>query len=120
MKILENADRRVLNYENVLHRFMDNEGLLVKFLLKFVEDATYSRLREAIASKDAEQSFKEAHTLKGVAANLGLTTLEEVSHQMTELLRAGRFEEAAKQILPLEAAYADVESLVEELKGVIG
>lgn len=46
-------------------------------------DAFYT----AVRTQDAETAFRAAHTLKGVALNLGLTDLAEAAAAMTEALR---------------------------------
>ena len=74
------------NYEDVLGR-LNNEALIRKFTLMFLEDSSYMQLKQAMADKNYEEAFRSAHTLKGVCQNLSFDRLYEVSHNLTELLR---------------------------------
>ena len=74
------------NYEDVLKR-LRSEVLIKKFTLKFLEDKSYSQLKQALEDKNFEDAFRAAHTLKGVCQNLSLDRLYEVSRDLTELLR---------------------------------
>ena len=74
------------NYEDVLKR-LRSEVLIRKFTLKFLEDKSYSQLKQALEDKNFEDAFRGAHTLKGVCQNLSLDRLYEASRDLTELLR---------------------------------
>ena len=60
------------NYEEVLERLAGSEALVLRFLKKFSTDKTFSELEKAMEARDIEMIFRQSHTLKGVAANLGL------------------------------------------------
>ena len=73
--------------ETTVNRFMGNEGLYLKFLMKFQDDRHYESLEKNLEEQKYEDAFNDAHTLKGVAANLGLDTISNASSKLTELLR---------------------------------
>ncbi len=118
MSNLAGADKSILDYESGIHRFMNNEKLFQKFLLKFLDDKSFERMKEAVIRQDCEQGFKEAHTLKGVAANLSFTELTEISSELTELLRAGKLAEAAQKLPELEKAYERVVGFLQKVREV--
>ncbi|MCM1496177.1 MAG: Hpt domain-containing protein [Bacteroides sp.] len=70
-----------------LKRFMNNEALYMKFLNKFLTEPTYEQLQECIQKEDYPEAFRQAHTLKGVSANLSLTLLADSVSRLVELLR---------------------------------
>lgn len=70
-----------------LKRFMNNEALYMKFLNKFLTEPTYEQLKECIEKEDYQEAFRQAHTLKGVSANLSLILLTDKVSQLVELLR---------------------------------
>ena len=72
------------NYEDVLRR-LRSEVLIRKFTLKFLEDQSYSLLKQALGDNNYEEAFRGAHTLKGVCQNLSFDRLYEVSSELTEL-----------------------------------
>lgn len=88
-----------------LARFMGNEELFFKFLNRFPEDACYQRIIANIQCNNTEEAFKAAHTLKGVAGNLSLDRIYQVTVPMVEALRADNLEEAKKYVKDLQEAY---------------
>lgn len=76
------------DYEAVMGR-LRQEDRVRRFLLLFPKDENYQLLGEGLERKDWEQAFRAAHSLKGVALNLGLSELAQSSSELTELLRAG-------------------------------
>ena len=50
-------------------------------------DGTFEELKQAVSEKDIEKSFRAAHTLKGVAANLSFNELAKAASELTEQLR---------------------------------
>lgn len=74
------------DYEDVLRR-LSAVGMVKKFVRKFMEDSSYGRLQTALEQEDIPLAFREAHTIKGTAANLGLNTLAATVTVLTEELR---------------------------------
>lgn len=70
-----------------LKRFMGNESIYMKFIMKFLDDKSYESIKENLEGKNYEEVFKSAHTLKGVTANLGLDPINAVASEMCEFLR---------------------------------
>ena len=56
-------------------------------MLKYPADPSYAQLEAALAAQDWETAFRAAHTLKGVAQNLGLDNLYKVSAALTDAVR---------------------------------
>ena len=77
------------DYKDVEKRFGSLETAEY-FVKKFKSDKTYSMLTEAYAENDNEKAFRAAHTLKGVAQNLGFDALYRASSALTEHLRGGQ------------------------------
>ena len=69
------------NYEDARSR-LAMDKLIEKFMLKFLDDTSMDLLNKSVAAGDVQESFRAAHTLKGVAAKL----MERVS-ELTEQLR---------------------------------
>ena len=74
------------NYEEVVSRF-PREDRILRYLRMLPADGSMELLAAAMRTQDAETAFRAAHTLKGVALNLGLTDLAEAAAAMTEALR---------------------------------
>lgn len=76
-----------VDVEAALSRFMNNEALYMKFLNKFITEPTYERLKDSMEAEDYPEVFRQAHTLKGVSANLSLNPLTASTEKLVELLR---------------------------------
>lgn len=94
------------DYEDVLGR-MRKETLVEKFALKFLDDPSFQTLQQGLAVHDRETAFRAAHTIKGVAQNLGFTGLYESASSLTEMLRhnQGDENEISAMVIQLETEY---------------
>ena len=70
-----------------IKRRLGNDALIAKLSLKFLSAKEYSEIGDAINNRDWETAFLNAHTLKGVALNLGYNELAKAASALTELLR---------------------------------
>ena len=57
-----------------------------RFLRMFAGDDTFAMLQAAMSAGDDQRAFRAAHTLKGLAANLGLVQLWQAASALTEAL----------------------------------
>ncbi len=105
------------DYDDVLHRLMDSEALVARFAGRFLDDASFAQLEEALAAQDAPGAFRAAHTLKGVAQNLGLVNLYAPASSLTEALRGGSLEGAEELAAPVRAQYAATCAAIAEALG---
>lgn len=94
------------DYEGVLGR-MRKETLVEKFALKFLDDPSFQTLQQGLEVHDRETAFRAAHTIKGVAQNLGFTGLYESANRLTEMLRhnEGEEKEISSLVNQLETEY---------------
>lgn len=76
-----------VDVDSTLERFMGNEELYLKFVRKTGEDPTVGELMEALERGDYDAVYRSAHTLKGVAANLGFSYLQSAAEKAVCLMR---------------------------------
>lgn len=79
------------NYEDVKGRLLTDERIS-KFVKRFPADGSFTLLKTSLAEKNVEEAFRAAHTLKGLAQNLGFTQLYLKAAPLTEILRSGCLE----------------------------
>ncbi|MEG2199653.1 MAG: Hpt domain-containing protein [Anaerovorax sp.] len=72
-------------------RFLNDMDLYKKCLVVFLEDPSFEKLSEALLETDYAKAFEYAHTLKGVAGNMGLTPIYQVICNMVEALRKNEY-----------------------------
>ena len=89
MKLEELYQKIGGDLKNVMKR-IPNEAMIGKFVRKYANDPTYNRLTAAVEAKNWKDAFIAAHTLKGVAQNLGFDALYRASSALTEHLRGGQ------------------------------
>ncbi len=107
-----------VNVEEAMQRFMNNDKLLERFLIKFVSDGSYGNLVKAMEEKDCDKAFTEAHTLKGVTGNLALSGLNSVISEQTDHLRGKDFDAAAEMMPRVTALYEEVLGVIKEVYGI--
>lgn len=74
------------NYDEVFGRLRTDERI-AKFLRRVADDKSMELLETSIASGNAEEAFRAAHTLKGICMNLALTKMSASASAATEALR---------------------------------
>lgn len=102
------------DYEEVFGR-LRSERLITKFVLKFPGDPSFSQLQSTLEEKNVEEAFRAAHTLKGVAQNLGFTPLYEATATLPEVLRAGNLPEDDNMMNAVAKEYERTVAAIEQL-----
>ncbi|OLA87433.1 MAG: hypothetical protein BHW44_07355 [Roseburia sp. 40_7] len=87
-----------MGYEDVSGR-LGSDALIKKFVIKFLDDASFTRLRDGLQENDGEKAFRAAHTLN-------FDTLYKPCAEITEALRDGRITEGCNTLfLEVEKEY---------------
>lgn len=103
--LTEAAKELNIDLEGTLGRFSGNEGLYLRFLRRLPQDKTFEQLAQGVEQGDAQIMEQAAHTLKGVAANLGLEDLRQASDGVVQAVRAGQTGEACGQFERVRQAF---------------
>ena len=110
-----NLEKCGVDLKVTMERFMGREDLLFKFLKKFSSDESYSGLISTMESKSFEDAFAHAHTLKGVASNLGLGNLTKSTSELTEKLRAKDYTDYEGMVENIKTDYAAAMEMIKTL-----
>ena len=78
-----------INVEDALSRVGGNMGLYKRLLGRFVEGNSYEELVTTLQRGDLEESSRQAHSLKGVSANLSLVKINTLSVELEKLVKDG-------------------------------
>lgn len=103
------------DYDEVLRRFGSDE-IVRRFVLKFEKDGSFPSLDGTLKKGDVENAFCFAHTLKGIALNLGFKKLGALSGEVTTLLRSKDLEKAVAAFPALKEEYESVVFCIASLK----
>ncbi len=112
--------QEVMDVPQALHRLNGKEPLLLSILKTFLEDLPRPEdaIAAAVETGDVEAGFRRAHTLKGVAATLAITTVPEAAEELETLLRAGSCEDCGEPLNRLQEAMARFRALAAPLLAV--
>ena len=83
-----------------------------RFLRMFAGDDTFAMLQAAMSAGDVQRA---AHTLKGLAANLGLVQLGQAASALTEALRGSDMQRASALYPETAAAYRQACAAIGDL-----
>ncbi len=87
---LSNSALSVLDTRRGLLLAGSDEALYRAFLLDYPQDDTVPRLRAALNAGRMEEAALLAHTLKGLAAQLGMDEVAGAACALLEAIRAGK------------------------------
>lgn len=87
MDMLEELEKLGCDMEGAMERFLNDEDFYRECFEKVLEDPGFNSLGEALREKDVQRAFESAHALKGVLANLGLTSLYNIIVEIVNPLR---------------------------------
>ena len=107
------------DYETTMSRFAGNEKFYLRVLGMLPNDKSMENLGRTIKNGDMAGAFEAAHTLKGVAGNLGLTPLFEAVFAIVEPLRKKTARDDYMQLYTvIQGEYERAGAFLESLKDV--
>lgn len=92
-----------------------SEAMVRKFARMYAGDTSCDELEAAVKAKDWQTAFLAAHTLKGVAQNLGFAQLARDADALTEHLRGASPLTQPELLEAVRTAHAHVLFALEEL-----
>jgi CheY-like chemotaxis protein len=109
-----------LDVKQGLQRCTHNPAFYASMLRRFVasQEGVSQRIEEALASKDLPLAERLAHTLKGVAGNLGASSIQHDAEELENALQRGT--PMAQTRAALERTAAALDALITALKAAPG
>ena len=93
---------------------LSNEKLVKRLLGKYPADKNYGLLEEGMAKKDYDQAFNAAHTIKGVASNLGFDELQAAASEMSEAFKKKQYDGLEEMFARVSKAHQSILSGIEQ------
>ena len=78
-----------IDVNDALSRVGGNMSLYKRLLGRLVDGNLYDELLTALQNGDVEESTRQAHSLKGVSANLSLVKVNGLSVELEKLVKEG-------------------------------
>ena len=107
-----------INLTDGLVYFSENERLYEKYLFRFLEEPTFPELFKAIEEDRREDARRAAHSLKGMTATLGFTSLNTSVKAQEFEFKNGRWEEGNQYTDELKKEYARIISVLRAVKAL--
>ena len=107
-----------INLTDGLVYFSENERLYEKYLFRFLEEPTFPELFKAIEEDRREDARRAAHSLKGITATLGFTSLNTSVKAQEFEFKNGRWEEGNQYMDELKKEYARIISVLRAVKAL--
>lgn len=115
-RVWEILEKRGCNIPQIKERFMDDTQFYLECYEQFMLDDNFRILGVQLRAKQVTEAFETAHTLKGLAANMGLSDMFSVLSDIVEPLRDGCCEEGLLDFYnQLMVLYAQYKTLLDDL-----
>jgi len=103
-----------MDFVRALEEFEGNREFLMGLLERFLENvrAQLGTIREALDRADAEILRREAHAIKGGAANLAAVELSSAAADLEKTAKSGSLGEVPARLERLETAYQRLDAFV--------
>lgn len=115
MKLQDLSSLIDIDIQGSLARFSNFEPMYIKYLKRFNTEPTYAALKEAVNNKDFGAIETTAHTLKGIAGNLGLNTLYRDFNAIVQAVRAQEQDKALILCAEIDAKVEQVKQAIAQL-----
>jgi PAS domain S-box-containing protein len=109
-------DNEVFRESELLERLMDDRELAHTILAGFLDDVPTQvrKLKDFLNSGDTPGAQRQAHTIKGAAANIGAPALSEVAFELEEIGKSGRLGDALDVLPRLETEFQRLRNALEQ------
>ena len=105
-----------INLTDGLAYFSENERLYEKYLFRFLEEPPFPEHFKAIEEDRREDARRAAHSLKGITATLGFTSLHTPLKAQEFEFKNGRWEEGNQYTDELKKEYARIIEVLQAAK----
>lgn len=106
------SERQYIDIESGLARVRGNKTLYGRMLGMFLNGGECAALEENLSAQDYFAAANTAHAIKGIAGNLSLTALFDISATLTEHLRQGEPDE--QEVADFRSICAATRQVVEQ------
>jgi CheY-like chemotaxis protein/HPt (histidine-containing phosphotransfer) domain-containing protein len=111
---------KIFEHAEFLRRLAGDRGLAERLVKEFLADTPtqLSMLRKQFEDGDAAGARRQAHKVKGAAANLSAVALREVAFQAEQAAMAGELNSLANLLSSLEGEFERVKEVMQASAGV--
>ena len=109
-------NKEYIDVNDALKRVGGNEGLYKKLLGQFIDSDHIGSLEKALSANNMETAAREAHSIKGISANLSLPMLNKVAAALEQKIKNGEdYAEGLKELKEtFDATSEHIKVIIEE------
>lgn len=111
-KFLEELRLREVDVDGALNRLSGDKALYFNILSAFIDEPTMDDLEKAIMLKKWDDAFTAVHALKGLAGNLGMTSLFYSTGELVIRIRGGKLDEIGMSLKKVRSDYDEIIKLL--------
>ncbi len=115
MTIIELWDELGVNKAEVLERFAGSVEVARKCTVMYAEDTIIGDLESAIKEHNYSGAERAAHTLKGIADNLGFKGVHKYGQMIVDDVRSGNYDNLPSEFEKLKAEHDKICALAKTL-----
>lgn len=108
-------DKLNVNKEEVLERFVGMPDIAKDCTISYIEDPLADELEKAVEAEDYPAIERAAHTIKGLAGNLGFEAAQNSAQKIVDFTRAGEYDKIPAEFLVFKAEHDKIAVLAKEL-----
>lgn len=112
--MIQELEAQGCNMKEAIDRFMGNQAILEKMMRKFPDSLKPLEVLAFIDEGNTEQATANAHTIKGITANLSLTPLYTAYTQIVALLRSGDATKARDILLQTQPIQQNIIDIIQK------
>jgi PAS domain S-box-containing protein len=114
------AEHEIWNRDALFERMMQDAELVKAIVEGFLEDMPkqIQLLKSYVEAGDLKMLERQAHTIKGAAANMGADALRSIALKLEEDSKRGNSDVVADLVSALEKAYAELEAVMNSSEAV--
>ncbi len=104
IKLLKNGN----DIEGALKRFSQDSDLYISLLPYAIEEKIYKNLDQSLSEGNIKDAYENAHSLKGMLGNMGLTKMYNSDCLIVEALKKGIIDDGVKKNYQLLMAEREI------------
>ena len=102
-----------VDLNDAVSRIGGNTSLYKRLLSRFLEGNHYEAIKSALQTGDMEEAARQAHSLKGVSANLSLVKIRAITVELEQLIKDNA--DYAASLAELEQAFSATTEKISEI-----
>lgn len=113
-EIIEALKDMDVDCDVAIERLMGDTEMYLKYIKAFPENKNIVDLEKAVEENDTEKAYTAVHTLKGVALNLSMLPLIDVTSSMVLDFKDGKKEEAMSQVQDVRDVFDEIANVIKK------